>query len=192
MSTEKLKEERVNILSEEFFKDFPSLELPALDNITEIDEALRQHLFAEWLKVDHAKFNELREKFNEIYNVDEKIIRQVFIDPSNLNKVKEAIGEVIDNVQFNKTDVMHLVIPYKLKQALFEGWSDRDYNFVQMLVHYCELFIFETSQQFLQWHFSHSESLKNQPDRDFGEYKLHLPAADATEEPQEALKWIHL
>ncbi|KAG5673793.1 hypothetical protein PVAND_003811 [Polypedilum vanderplanki] len=137
--TEELKQMRTKIADEEFFKNFLEVELPELEQVNEITEPLRKHMFVEWLKNDNSKrFNELKAKFHSLYNEDEKAKSVIELDPSKVDVVKNAVGELIDDVQFNNTHIMHIIIPNKLRFALFEGWKDQNYGFVRLLSHYAK------------------------------------------------------
>jgi hypothetical protein len=142
---EELKRARAKIVDEEFFKNFPSVELPELESIDEISEPLRQHMYAEWLKKDQGRFRELKAKFNGLYSEDQNVKSVVELDPSRLDSVKNAVGELVDDVQFNNSHVMHLIVPNKLRLALFDGWKDQNYAFVRLLAHYGEIFYFLTN-----------------------------------------------
>lgn len=133
-----LKTAKQRLSNEEFFKDFPSAELE-LDNLSEINDALKQHMFAAWLKDDTTKFNSLKSKFESL-DVDEKqnIRGRQYLDPSKSEEVRKNFGDLMFDVDFNKTSKMHTIIPHDLKEALFDGWDNLGMNFVRILSHYGE------------------------------------------------------
>ena len=63
-----------------------------------------------------------------------------YVDPSQTAEARKSFGDLIFNVEFNKTHEMHLVVPEDLKEALFDGWQQHGMNFVRVLSHYGEIF----------------------------------------------------
>lgn len=135
-----VKSAKQRLLSEDFFKDFPIENLP--DEINEIDDILRQHMFAAWLNGNDEKFNKLKNKFESL-DQDENVpvTKLKYVDPSQTAEAHKSFGDLIFNVEFNKTHEMHLVVPEDLKEALFDGWQQHGMNFVRVLSHYGEKFI---------------------------------------------------
>lgn len=130
-----VKSAKQRLLSEDFFKDFPVESLPA--EINEIDDILRQHMFAAWLNSNDEKFNKLKNKFEEL-DKDEivPVTKLKYFDPSQNAEARKSFGDLIFGVEFNKTHQMHLVVPEDLKEALFDGWNDHGMTFVRVLSHY--------------------------------------------------------
>lgn len=112
--------------------------MPDLDTITEIDETFRQHLFAEWLNKDNKQFNVLKSKFNELSEKQETK-GFVYLDPSKTEEVKNAVGDLLTEVQFNNTHLMNVIIPKALRNALFQGWNERGNQVVRLLYPFGEL-----------------------------------------------------
>lgn len=120
---------------EDFVKDFLKVELP--DNITEVDENFRQHIFAQWLMNNHKtpEFDKLMSKFHKL-NKEAPVKEKKYIDPTNFESVNSTVGELLTIMEYNKTDTIKILVPQALRLALFKGWEDQGFNFVRMLAHY--------------------------------------------------------
>lgn len=94
-------------------------------------------MFAAWLKDDNTKFNTLKSKFESL-DEDEKLNIQgrLYLDPSKSEEVRKTFGDLMFDVDFNKTSKMHTIIPHDLKEVLFDGWNNLGMNFVRTLTHY--------------------------------------------------------
>lgn len=129
-----------NLVSEYFSNGFPTEALPNdLNEITEISDSLKQHMFDAWLKGNDAKFLKLKNKFESL-DEDENIqIKNTdYVDPSERQLLSKIFGDLIFDVEYNKTHELHLVIPHDLKEALFDGWTKYGMDFVRILSHYGE------------------------------------------------------
>lgn len=134
-----IKKAKERLINEGFLKDFPNETLPNLNEITEISDVLKQHMFATWLNGNDGQFNKLREKFESL-DVDEDVVvkKFLYVDPSQTKEANYFFGDLIFDVQFNKTHQTNLVIPEDLKEALFEGWNEHGMSLIRVLTHYGE------------------------------------------------------
>ena len=123
------------IANEVYFKNLESNDLPNILNITENSEEFRKHLFAEWFDKDKSEFNELKSKFHQFHK-KQKILDVIYLNPGAQEVVKKRLGDLVFAIQYNKTDIMHVVIPEMLKDALFEGWNEHGMNMLKVLSHY--------------------------------------------------------
>lgn len=136
-----VKSAKQRLLSEDFFKDFPIEKLP--NEINDTDDILRQHMFAAWLNGNDEKFTNLKNKFESL-DKDENVpvTKLKYIDPSQTAEARNFFGELIFEIEFNKTHQMPLVMPEDLKEALFDDWNNHGMSFVRILSHYGESFHF--------------------------------------------------
>lgn len=139
--TNELPNVKRNLAASEMFINFLNTDLPDINEITEINEEFRQRLFSEWLRSDEkdSQFNELKSKFHELNKV-EPCNQTLYINPSKNAEVRKTLGDIIDEVEFNNTHKMTLVVPKDLQDALFTGWRDLNYTFTRLLFHYGENF----------------------------------------------------
>lgn len=117
-----------------------SVELPDLDTIETLDESFRQHVFAQWIthQEDKPRYKDLQKKLHKLIPKPEKSEKQT-LDPTNYDLIKSTIGELITEVEYNKTQNIRIVVPEALRLALFEGWETKGINFIRILYHYCKL-----------------------------------------------------
>lgn len=133
-----IQKAKQDLKEEDYVKDFLKVELPALDTIEEIDESFRQHLFAQWVMNDKKEnFQELKTKLKTFS--DETVIKhKEYLDPTNFELVNAKVGDLLTEVDFNKTHAVKFVVPKALRKVLFKGWEDKGYSFVRLLSHYGE------------------------------------------------------
>lgn len=131
----KVKEE---LKEEDYVKDFLKVELPALDSIEEIDESFRQHLFAQWVMNDKTEnFAALKTKLKTFSDGRQTVVkRKEYLDPTNFELVKGKVGDLITEVDYNKTNTVKFVVPKALRLVLFKEWEDKGYSFIRLLSHY--------------------------------------------------------
>lgn len=124
---------------EKFVKSFSTVDLPDLETIEMIDESFRQHLFAQWLWNNENKpsFDELRTKLHKLIEKPQIKHKEV-LDPTNFEQVSGSIGELISKVEVNNTHAIHVVVPEMLRQALFDGWNEKEngFNVLRLLFHF--------------------------------------------------------
>lgn len=58
------------------------------------------------------------------------------LDPTSYEQVNSSISPLITDLEVNKTHELHVVVPQKLRQALFHGWEEKGYSFARLLYHY--------------------------------------------------------
>lgn len=125
---------------DDLIKTFLKVELPDLDAIETLDESFRQHVFAQWIthQEDKPRYKDLQKKLHKLIpkaGPSEKLD----LNPTNYDLVKSTIGELITEVEYNKTQNIKIVVPEALRLALFDGWETKGINFIRILYHYCKL-----------------------------------------------------
>jgi hypothetical protein len=118
---------------EDFVKDFLKIELPS--KIDTIDDKFRQHLFAQWIVSSEpkSKFQEMKAKLPDSRPSYKTKVR---LDPSKHDLVVSAIGDLITKTQVNETTSVSFVVPTALRSVLFEGWEEKGFDFVRLLLPY--------------------------------------------------------
>uniref|UniRef100_A0A1B0GPV7 Uncharacterized protein n=1 Tax=Phlebotomus papatasi TaxID=29031 RepID=A0A1B0GPV7_PHLPP len=116
------------IAQTDFVEQMLSEELP--DPITEIDDNLRRHLFAQWVSNEKQNFNILKTIFKTLeFNGTEdghpvsKTRAMMMLNPTNVSALKETIGGALSPVQVNGSYV-NVIVPERLRNALYDGWED--------------------------------------------------------------------
>lgn len=114
------------------------VELPALETIEQIDESFRQHLFAQWVMDDDKKedFEELKTKLKSFADNNAQFKNKENLDPTNYEYVNSKVGDLITEMDYNKTNTVRVVIPRALREVLFKGWEEKGFNFIRLLSHY--------------------------------------------------------
>lgn len=119
-------------------KPFLSIEMPDLAALEELDNSLKQYLFAQWLE-DNQKttdFKNARTKLKSFFKDNSKA-KRFFLDPTQYASVNATIGpDLISNYDFNQTTKVNLVIPRNIRDALFDGWENEGFHLIKILGHY--------------------------------------------------------
>lgn len=166
-------------------KDFLKVELPDLETITAINESFRQHLFAQWIlnKDDEPRFKALTSK---LHNLTEKhpSTQKNYLDPTNYDLVNQ-LGELIVDVEVNKTSKIKVAIPQDLRFALFDGWDNNGFIIIRVLYYYGK-----RNQRILRnplnWkHFSQKLEYRYEPLLQGQQIRLPAPVTH-----QEGFQWI--
>lgn len=122
--------------NEDFVKEFSKVTQPDIKALEEIDENLRQFLFAQWIlnNEDKSSFTESKEKLKSLIKQNYKYSKKrVELDPTQPDLVKSQIGELVSEVKYNETFTMNVVVPNGLRMALFEGWEEKGFEIFPLL-----------------------------------------------------------
>lgn len=102
---------------------------PLAENITEIDDNFKQHLFVNWVR-DTPKFQELKKIFKNItsqpINIQKKNLKPIMLDPRNKTALDQIDGVFATTVSFNNT-FTNIVYSEVLHNALFINWDENFY-----------------------------------------------------------------
>lgn len=103
---------------------------PLPENITEIDDNFKQHLFVNWVR-DTSQFPELKRIFKNITSqpvyMHKKKLKPIMLDPrSNKTALEQIDGVYATTVSFNDT-FTNIVYSEDLHNALFTNWDDTFY-----------------------------------------------------------------
>lgn len=125
-----------HLKQQDYVKDFMKVDLPDLKTVEAIDDSFRQLLFAQWIMNDNSqKFSDLKTKFQNLTGKPQ-FKRKESLDPTDYELVKATVGSLITDIEFNKTNSIHVLVPQNLRLALFEGWEEKGYSFARILYHY--------------------------------------------------------
>lgn len=120
---------KAEIGREQYISDFLKLPLDQ-DNLTN-NENFRKHLFAHWLRNNTNDFESLKNRYkafyaptNLYYDSRHKPKEIEMIDPTNLVKLKELIGDSLMQVPANNT-IYNLIVPRPVQNALFDNWEHK-------------------------------------------------------------------
>ncbi|GAB0100551.1 uncharacterized protein DMENIID0001_166060 [Sergentomyia squamirostris] len=113
----------------DFVQEMLNDDLP--DPVEEIDDNLRKHLFAQWVRNNRDTFDDLKTTFKtlEFNGTDEVQLANrragmVMINPTNVSALNETIGAALSTIPINGSYV-NVIVPERLRNALFEGWEDK-------------------------------------------------------------------
>ncbi|XP_063701193.1 uncharacterized protein LOC134831403 [Culicoides brevitarsis] len=126
-----------NVSQSAYIQEFIQMDTEELQNSTEINETLRKVLFATWVTNDDD-FVKYRETFEEQSADLPEITRddEIFVNPTDLKAVDDIPGSTLVTIVLNSTNV-HILLPDKLNNALFEGWMEKP-NLIYLLGPYAK------------------------------------------------------
>lgn len=138
MSLSDLPQQKAEFAKEKFVDDFLKAELNETEAINTIDENFRQQLFGHWVTKNerNSEFQKLRNRLWELIVNKPRAQRLTYLDPSNFEDVNESIGDLITNIEFNKTHHIYVVVPEALREVLFKDWEENGLRFIRLLSHF--------------------------------------------------------
>jgi hypothetical protein len=98
-----------------------------VDEVTEVDNIFLQQLFGHWIR-DQKQFATFKQTFKKFHPQNRTLQKRpslVMLNPMNISAVNETIGGALSTVMINNTNI-HVIVPYALRQALFDDWEERD------------------------------------------------------------------
>jgi hypothetical protein len=103
------------------------IDLDDVDEVNEVDNNFLQHLFGYWVREQTTQFTKFKNVYKKLTPQIKTPARKklVMINPTNITAVNETIGGALSTVVINNTNI-HVIVPYNLRQALFDDWEERD------------------------------------------------------------------
>lgn len=117
---------RHEMSKQQFVAEFLQARIENVEEITEIDNAFKQALFALWL-TSNENFHAYKEKYHALSDDNDKVaIKKVQpINPTHLEAIKDIKGVTLVTVNLNNTNVP-ILIPPRLQAVLFNYWHEKD------------------------------------------------------------------
>jgi hypothetical protein len=105
------------------------IDVAEVNEVAEVDNNYLQEMFGHWIR-DQKQFAAFKETYQKFYPQNRSVSVQrrpslVMLNPMNISAVNETIGGALSTVMINNTNI-HVIVPYALRQALFDDWEDRD------------------------------------------------------------------